>query len=638
MFKKIKNSLAISLSVAMLATMITIPSVASATTFTPLAGTDKYQTALKIAQKGWTTSENVIIARGDVLADALAAAPLAYAKEAPILLTKTDKIPAGVLEELKEMKVKKVYIVGGTGAVTKAVADKFDVDFDVERIEGKTRVETSYNIAQEAFGVAPKDVVIVNGYAYIDALSVSSIAAKKGIPILLVNNNKLSTDVASYITGKTVYAVGGTGVLSNEVIGSATRLYGDNRYDTNAAVLKEFKQDYSNIYLAKGTDENMVDALTGSALAAKGNNPIVLVDGKNAINDNQDTVVKANITASSAIFTLGGTVSDVAVNAIDALRLQAYVALGDSISTGYGLSDKTNDLFVNKLSIKTGKEQLNLAVNGLTTTRLLATLGTLDANKHAVIANTELITLSIGGDNLLHPLVAALTAKLGKHPSTASSEELGVAIFSLLLDKSAMDTMKSQISSGVLSFVSDFPKVIAALKALNPNATIIVQTIYNPIDEIPALGSLSVMTEEAIASMNTIIMSGSSLVTYKVADVYTAFKVDSSILTNAKKLDIHPNPTGQNVIYMANYMALNGELPYSITGTATNGSVILSTNPVSLIVHVDVTADSGYVVPRSVSISTGGQVQEIPLVDGKADIPVSYIKGDLIVTAAIADE
>ena len=314
MFKKTKNSLAIALSMAMLATMITIPSVASAATSTPLEGVDRYQTAIKIAQKDWTTSENVIIARGDILADALSAAPLAYQKDkAPILLTKTNEIPAGVLEELVAMKVKKVYIVGGEGAVSKAVADKLDENFEIERIGGKNRVDTSYNIAQEAFTTAPKEAVIVDGNALIDALSISAVAAYKEMPILLVRNNKLSADVESYIAGKKVYAVGGT--LNNAVTGNATRLEGNNRYDTNAAVLTAFEQDYSKIYLAKGTKENMVDALTGSALAAKGNNPIVLVDGKNAINDNQETVVAANITTSSAIFTLGGTVTDVAVDA-----------------------------------------------------------------------------------------------------------------------------------------------------------------------------------------------------------------------------------------------------------------------------------------------------------------------------------
>ena len=61
MFKKTKNSLAISLSVAMLATMVTIPSVASAATATQLSGKDRYETALKIVEDGWTTSENAVI-------------------------------------------------------------------------------------------------------------------------------------------------------------------------------------------------------------------------------------------------------------------------------------------------------------------------------------------------------------------------------------------------------------------------------------------------------------------------------------------------------------------------------------------------------------------------------------------------
>ncbi|MGV8983299.1 cell wall-binding repeat-containing protein, partial [Clostridium sp.] len=75
MFKKTKNSLAITLSVAMLATMVTIPQVASAATGTQISGKDRYETALKIVQNGWEKSDSAVIARGDDLADALSAAP-----------------------------------------------------------------------------------------------------------------------------------------------------------------------------------------------------------------------------------------------------------------------------------------------------------------------------------------------------------------------------------------------------------------------------------------------------------------------------------------------------------------------------------------------------------------------------------
>ena len=323
MFKKTKSLLATSLSVAMLATMVTIPRVASAAASTQLAGKDRYETALKIVEDGWTKSDSVVIARGDDLADALAAAPLAFEKgQAPILLTKTNEIPEGVLDELDELGVKNVYIVGGTGAVSTAVEEELDEDYKVTRIEGKDRVETSLAVAKEAFGTtAPEEVVIANGYAYADALSVSSIAASKGMPIILVNDNKLSAKETAYIAGKTVYAIGGEGVLKETVVeaADATRLAGLDRYETNAAVLTEFKPDYSKIYLAKGTPANLVDSLAGSALAAKGNNPIVLVNENNEINAMQKTVVAADITADSTIYTLGGTVTQKAVDAIEAL-------------------------------------------------------------------------------------------------------------------------------------------------------------------------------------------------------------------------------------------------------------------------------------------------------------------------------
>ena len=219
------------------------------------------------------------------------------------------------------MGVKNIYIVGGTGAVSTAVENDLK-EFTVKRITGNDRVETSYNVALEAFGTAPTEVVLANGLAYADALSISAIAAAKGMPILLVNNSELSANEKSYIAGKTVYAVGGAGVISNDVVvtAKATRLSGLDRYETNAAILNKFTQDYSKIYLAKGTNENLVDALTGSALAALGNNPIILVDGSSAINAKISAVVKANISNESTEVLLGGTVSTAASATVEKMK------------------------------------------------------------------------------------------------------------------------------------------------------------------------------------------------------------------------------------------------------------------------------------------------------------------------------
>lgn len=329
MFKKTKNSLAITLSAAMVASLITVPQVASAATGTQISGADRYQTALKIVQDGWDKSESTVIARGDDLADALSAAPLAYAKgKAPILLTKTDAIPTGVLQELKDLGVKNVYIVGGVGAVSKTVADQLAAQgLTITRVQGADRYATSLAVAKEGFAAAPADVVIANGLAYADALSVSSIAASKGMPILLVNNSKLSAEQSTYIAGKSVYAVGGEGVLNADVVSAtkATRLSGADRYATNAAILAKFDFDYSKLYLAKGTPANLVDSLAGSALAAKTNSPIVLVDGTNKLNSKLATVVTDKIKDDTAIVRLGGTVSQAAADAVEALKTATNV-------------------------------------------------------------------------------------------------------------------------------------------------------------------------------------------------------------------------------------------------------------------------------------------------------------------------
>jgi len=80
-----------------------------------------------------------------------------------------------------------------------------------------------------------------------------------------------------------VYIVGGTGVISESVEAQIqalalntkiTRLAGDDRFDTNAAIIAKFSPDPRHIYLSTGFD--FTDALSGSVLAAKTGDPIVL--------------------------------------------------------------------------------------------------------------------------------------------------------------------------------------------------------------------------------------------------------------------------------------------------------------------------------------------------------------------------
>ncbi len=661
-----------------------------------LSGLNRYETNLEVlkAFAGEYNYDNVFIATGNKFADALSGAALASKTSSPMILVQSS-MNADSARYLvsKENLNTKILALGGESAVSNSIVKSaIDSKSTIAVTKNYSSVGTyeggsiSGSVIISAAGVNLKNATISgdlliastvgDGNVDLDNVTVAgkTIVSGGGANSVKLHNMHSKSVEIDKASGETV-----------RVVTDATSSIDTLLVSTNAIVDQTLSTRKGNITLeskasvilrggfetvevnGQGTTVNIIGgAVAKINVNATSRKSIIDLDVNSSVaklNVNASVTVSgtgkitnANIGANGTTMAITPLVTSVmegisvlvngdtkdssnsivitSLPIVGSVSTAAYVAIGDSISTGYGLTYKNNDLFVNKLAIKTGKQKLNLAIDGLTTTELIGAIHKFDASKMAAIANTGLITLSIGGNNLLQPFITALTAKLGKDPTTVSSVELNMAIASLLLDPTALRGIQSQMTLGVGSFISEFPTIISALKAINPNATIIVQTIYNPYDNIPGLESLALIPEEALTQMNEVIRLGASTATYKVADVYTAFKMDNNILTNALTFDIHPNAIGHNVIYMACYRALTGSLPYSTTGTVTNGTVTLITNPVDLTVHVTVIADSGYVVPQSVSISIGGQLQTLDLVNGEANIPASRIKGDIIITGS----
>jgi beta-glucosidase len=273
-----------------------------------LGGSNRYETSIKVSQAGWTTSDNVVLARGDEYADALTAAPFAKQLNAPILLTATKALDDSVKAELKRLKVKKVYVIGGTGAISTAVENAVKaMGIIVERISGSDRYATSLAIANKVTNKS--QVFLATGTNFADALSISSYAAATGSPILLTAKNQMSAGVAKFIkdNNSKVYAIGGTGVITDSLLKSiagAERISGADRYATNLAILRKFAAgfDLSNIYLATGV--NYPDAICSSALAGKEKAPIILINSSNTAA--QNTYVKSIISKVKKINIVGG--------------------------------------------------------------------------------------------------------------------------------------------------------------------------------------------------------------------------------------------------------------------------------------------------------------------------------------------
>ncbi|WP_446898613.1 cell wall-binding repeat-containing protein [Clostridium sp. LBM24168] len=250
-----------------------------------IGGVDRYETASLISRDGWENgSDYVVITNGQSYADNLTAAPLAKAKDAPILLTQESKLSSATLDEIKRLGAKHFIIIGGNGVVSEGIESRIKSEIassDVERYGGTDRFETSVKVA-EALGTS-NSIFIANGLRFPDAISAAPIAAIKGIPIILTQEKDLPKAVSGYIKSNPditkTYIIGGSGVVNDSVLNSlpgGQRLGGIDRYDTNSKVIREFVSeiDSSNIYVASG--DRFPDSLTGSVLAAKRKNAIVI--------------------------------------------------------------------------------------------------------------------------------------------------------------------------------------------------------------------------------------------------------------------------------------------------------------------------------------------------------------------------
>ena len=248
---------------------------------TRISGADRYETAVKIAkadyQKG--AASEVVLATGQDFPDALAGAPLAYQLDAPILLTNAKSLPKSVKDAFTYFGVEHVTILGGTKAISKDVENelkKMNISFD--RISGANRYETAAKIAAELIPGISDTAFVTYGGNFPDALSVASIAALEGSPILLTNTKAIPAETAKALKNyKNTYAIGGPAVISGDVVKklpNGKRISGENRYETSVAVIEAFDMPVFSTTLATGAD--FADALTGSVYAANNYEPVVL--------------------------------------------------------------------------------------------------------------------------------------------------------------------------------------------------------------------------------------------------------------------------------------------------------------------------------------------------------------------------
>ncbi|HBG7261096.1 cell wall-binding protein Cwp10 [Clostridioides difficile] len=299
-----------------------------------LKGTDRFETAIKISQSGWTKSDTVVIVNGEdkSMVDGLTATPLASVKNSPILLSSNEKLPQKTVEELKRLNPSKVIVIGGNNSMPNSVVEAIKAvnsKISVQRISGDTRYQTSINIAKEidkTNNVSKLYIGAGNGEA--DSLSIASLAGKEKTPIVLTQKDGVDNEAEQFIKSNKVsniYFIGGVEKISNKAIEqvgkiankdiSNNRVAGQTRQETNAKVIDKFYSQSKLDGVVVANQDKLIDALAVGPLAAKNNSPVILAT--NTLDKSQESSLKGK--NSSKLFEVGGGIASSVIDKIKSL-------------------------------------------------------------------------------------------------------------------------------------------------------------------------------------------------------------------------------------------------------------------------------------------------------------------------------
>lgn len=258
--------------------------------FRRLAGPTRIGTSVSISRANYARAKSIVVAGAAKYPDALAAAPLAAAHDAPLLLSPASGTTAALDREVRRLGATTAYLVGGRQALSDGVADDLRAAgvSSIHRIAGQTRFATAAKIAAAIGG---RHVYLARGNGengWADAASVAGLAAYTGRPLLLTRATGLpgvTRSTLRKLNVQDVTIVGGDVSVQKSVANglrssgrSVTRLAGANRYATSTAVADAALRagmSGSRPWLAAGT--NFPDALSSGPAVAKDGGVLLLV-------------------------------------------------------------------------------------------------------------------------------------------------------------------------------------------------------------------------------------------------------------------------------------------------------------------------------------------------------------------------
>ncbi len=224
--------------------------------------------------------------------------------------------------------------------------------------------------------------------------------------------------------------------------------------------------------------------------------------------------------------------------------------LGDSIATGYGLEGYQNgkencNSYANQLTRQYTKEldkacdvtQKNLAIDGQTSGELLKSLQ--NGKYDTYLKSADAIVVSIGGNDMLSVILDVLR----KFQNTDSQS---IDLYEIIQSITSLD---STLENNLTAFDKNISEISHYINEKS-NAVIVLQTLYNPFDQMKGLTQFTDFAKEKIDKLNESIIKHKDDENgkYLIADVATVFNGKGDTLTRINSFDIHPTQEGHNII------------------------------------------------------------------------------------------
>ncbi len=178
-----------------------------------LAGQDRYETALKVAQKVGL-SKGVFVAIGTDFPDALSIGPIAAANEMPLLLVPPNDLTATQKTFLRRYNIPTSFILGNS-EISDEVIHQFP---NYEIIDGANPYERNINLITRFADTLNLDkLYIATGEIFPDALAASALTQKNKNALLLLKGNTLPNSARSFMSSNIIselHIMGGYSVIS----------------------------------------------------------------------------------------------------------------------------------------------------------------------------------------------------------------------------------------------------------------------------------------------------------------------------------------------------------------------------------------------------------------------------------------